>query len=289
MDTVEGKPMVTILIPASHEALLKPVLESVNAQQVNFDFEVIILFRSDKDLTRQEADRITNGAKNKTRLVCVRNERDMYSHISVSDSKYVALLDQNDRWCDTCKLQKQVDILESRPDLSFTAHLWIEYYRDLKVYKNPFEGFAYAAGGMEIDTDFYFRNRCVHFSAMLFRRSALDRRGLEKYKLPGIDHLSTELMKTGGGYLQPFTGTVRYISREELRKSRGKFWWYHRDFQQLMELWKANPGISALQRKVESAIEGMSLRNLNASDIKQEWDLVAALIRYATNKMTRPE
>lgn len=138
MDTKSnlGKPLVSVrLMTFNHGKYIAEAIEGCIMQECNFDFEIIIGddFSTDNTLEickRYESkhpdlikvlDREVGGEywTKRQELGRLYNFSDILSHCN---GKFIALLDGDDYWTDTHKLQKQVDLLEKNEGLSACFH-----------------------------------------------------------------------------------------------------------------------------------------------------------------------
>ncbi len=113
-----------------HDAFILEALKSIDIQETNFYFEVVIGddFSTDKTLEIIKNYEFQNANikvvilnRQKGDDYSIKRERlgRIYNFINILDNckgKYVALLDGDDYWVDPLKLQKQVDFLEANPE-----------------------------------------------------------------------------------------------------------------------------------------------------------------------------
>jgi len=141
MSILPNKTMLTVLvITYNHRLSLRQALESVLEQKTSFPFIVHVLDDASTDGTSEIvrefgerfSDRVipfvrsTNGG--------VANVREGLSRIT---TKYYAVLEGDDRWCDENKLQIQVDILEANPDCTVCGHNTLCKYLTAVPEKEP--------------------------------------------------------------------------------------------------------------------------------------------------------
>lgn len=119
-------PLVSVrMITFNHEKYIADAIEGVVNQVCNFDFELIIGEDCSTDRTR---DICLEYQKRYPRIIRVLySEFNLHSSAITSNSlrcvqasrgKYMALCEGDDYWCDTEKLQKQVDVLQEKPSVS---------------------------------------------------------------------------------------------------------------------------------------------------------------------------
>lgn len=128
-------PLVSVCIQTyQHKDYIKDALDSVIMQETDFQFEILIGEDESTDGTREICIEYAKQCSDKIRLFL--NSRKNVIHINGQPTgrwnfinniknakgKYIALLPGDDYWTDPHKLQKQVDLLESRPDASMCHH-----------------------------------------------------------------------------------------------------------------------------------------------------------------------
>jgi len=122
--------MVTVIVLCyNHEPYLRQALDSIVSQETNFPFEVIV---HDDASTDRSADIIREYEARYPHLlrpICQTVNQYQQGipirrvHIDhLIRGKYVAICESDDYWCDSKKLQKQVDFLESHPEYAACTH-----------------------------------------------------------------------------------------------------------------------------------------------------------------------
>lgn len=118
-------PLVSVFCLAyNHEKYIKDALDGVVNQITTFDYEIIIHDDASTDLTTDIIKEYSNRFGDK--IVPIIQTQNQYSKgVSVVDimskvarGKYVAFCECDDYWCDTNKLQKQVEFLEKHYEYS---------------------------------------------------------------------------------------------------------------------------------------------------------------------------
>jgi len=110
----------------NHVNFIRNAIESVLSQQVNFLWEFIIADDFSTDGTRDIL--IEYQKQNPDRIRLILQERNVgaaenwFDLIKSPKGKYIAYFEGDDYWVDPCKLQKQVDFLESNPDFAICFH-----------------------------------------------------------------------------------------------------------------------------------------------------------------------
>ena len=125
------------VITFNHELYIAQCLQSIINQRCSFDFELIIRDDCSQDGTLEiiqgfqarypEIIKLLNAEKN------IGANKNILAVFSAAKGKYLALCEGDDYWLDISKLEKQVTVMESRPELTFTAHpCWIHDKDGLK-------------------------------------------------------------------------------------------------------------------------------------------------------------
>lgn len=126
--------MVSVCIQTyQHVSYIAECLNSVVGQQTNFHIEIIVGEDGSTDGTREIC--IDFAARFPSIRLFLRNREDviyvngkptgrfnLIENLKVARGKYIALLEGDDYWCDSYKLQKQVDFLESNLDCVLCHH-----------------------------------------------------------------------------------------------------------------------------------------------------------------------
>ncbi|MFT6127580.1 MAG: glycosyltransferase involved in cell wall biosynthesis [Flavobacteriaceae bacterium] len=118
------KPLVSVcMITYNHQDYIKQAIESVLMQIIDFDIELIICNDYSTDNTNQHVNHIIDNNP-KGHLISYFEQKEnigMMSNFTFAlkqcKAKYIAICEGDDYWTDPLKLQKQVDFLESKPDI----------------------------------------------------------------------------------------------------------------------------------------------------------------------------
>ncbi len=113
----------------NHASFLRQTLDSVLMQRTVFPVRLVIGDDCSTDgsveilldYKKKFPDRIMLTLQQKN-LGLQNEERNGIVILKKSTAKYIALLDGDDYWTDPHKLQKQIDILESNPDVAISYH-----------------------------------------------------------------------------------------------------------------------------------------------------------------------
>lgn len=117
------------MVTYNHEQYIKAAIDSVLMQKTNFVFHLFIGEDCSTDNTRQiinyyaikYPDKITLYTY-KNNIGATQNGQIIYKACFDSGAKYIAMLEGDDYWTDSNKLQKQVDFLEANPDYVACFH-----------------------------------------------------------------------------------------------------------------------------------------------------------------------
>jgi glycosyltransferase involved in cell wall biosynthesis len=129
------QPKVSVCVATyQHEPFIRECLDNIVNQVTNFPFEVILGEDESIDGTRAICLEYARNHPDKIRLFLRSRQRSTYVEAGVARffngywncfsarGTYVALCEGDDYWTDSHKLQKQIDFLESRPDVSLCCH-----------------------------------------------------------------------------------------------------------------------------------------------------------------------
>ncbi len=128
-----------LIITYNHAPYIKQALDSVLAQKTNFNFKVYVCDDASTDGTSDIVR--AYAAANPGKIIPMIREvnagifRNYIDGLEKVDTKYLALLDGDDYWCNEDKLQRQVDALEANADCVFCGHNTLENHIN-KPWKN---------------------------------------------------------------------------------------------------------------------------------------------------------
>jgi len=120
-------PKVTVLVVTyNHVRFVTQALESALGQRTSFDVEILVSEDCSTDGTREAV--IAYQQKYPERIRLLLSEKNVRSNavvargIHAARGEYIALLDGDDYWISTAKLQKQSDFLDRQPRCSCCFH-----------------------------------------------------------------------------------------------------------------------------------------------------------------------
>lgn len=114
------------IITYNHERFIRQALESVLAQQVNFDYEIVVGEDCSTDGTR--AILMDFHRRYPERIVPLLHDRNIgamrnfQATLSACRGQYLAIVEGDDYWTCDNKLQRQVDFLDRHPDYAICFH-----------------------------------------------------------------------------------------------------------------------------------------------------------------------
>tara|TARA_R100000306_G_C4372025_1_gene140425 strand:- start:193 stop:1185 length:993 start_codon:yes stop_codon:yes gene_type:complete len=124
-------PIVSVwMVTYNHQDYITQAVESVMMQQTDFNVHLFIGEDFSSDNTRVICQSLKQKYPNKITLILNeknlgpnKNAKNIYEACFNSKAKYIAMLEGDDYWTDPLKLQKQVNLLESNPQL-VACHHW---------------------------------------------------------------------------------------------------------------------------------------------------------------------
>jgi glycosyltransferase involved in cell wall biosynthesis len=157
-------PLVSICVQTyQHVNYIEQCIESIIGQRTSFQFEIILGEDESNDGTREIC--IEYARKYPTLIkLFLRKRKDvlyidgsptgrfnMLENIKAARGKYIALCEGDDFWIDECKLQKQVDFLESNLDYSLCAtntNILEESSKQQRIHPIPYQKEWYAGSDL---------------------------------------------------------------------------------------------------------------------------------------------
>jgi glycosyltransferase involved in cell wall biosynthesis len=108
------------MITYNHERYIREAIESVLAQEVNFEYEIVIGEDCSTDGTRAIITDFQRRYPGRIKLLVrernIGGLRNLESTLTACSGQYLAILEGDDYWTRTDKLQRQTDFLDAHPD-----------------------------------------------------------------------------------------------------------------------------------------------------------------------------
>ena len=215
------------LLTYNHSRFISSALDSVLSQKVDFEYEIVIGDDFSSDNNREILYHYYKRHPDKIRLLLPEKNlwgvRGMFGTLTsialykACRGRYIAMLEGDDFWTDSSKLQKQIDYLENNDACSICTH-WVKT-RDESGANIDENEFANLEQPQILTSDdlFYYKGKCLpqgtcyHVLSWVFRRKLVD--GIPDWvvNIRGGDHvLFIEFLSHGYCYCIPeFMGTYR--------------------------------------------------------------------------------
>jgi glycosyltransferase involved in cell wall biosynthesis len=167
---------VSVLIKAyNHERFIARAVESALEQRADFPYEIVIGEDCSTDGTRAVLLGLRDTYPDRLRVLLrernLGNIRNLTDTLAACRGEYVALLDGDDYWTSSDKLQQQVDYLDAHPDFSSCAHNAVVVDESghgvIGTYRSPHRPHALTLRRMLV-------NDPVPTSSVMFRRGLFD-------------------------------------------------------------------------------------------------------------------
>lgn len=120
-------PAVSVaMIARNHEAFVAQAVESVMDQRTDFPVDLVVGDDASTDRTPEILAALADRHAGRIRLLPAAPRLGPAANyvrtLTACRARYVAVLEGDDYWTDPAKLQRQVDLLERRPDLAACFH-----------------------------------------------------------------------------------------------------------------------------------------------------------------------
>lgn len=126
-DTGSAAPLVSVVsITYNHENFIRDALDGFVAQETSFPFEVIVADDGSTDATQkiiaEYHDRHPDLIRPILRAENIGIHANLVDALNTARGTYLAMCEGDDYWTDPLKLNKQVEYLESHPDVAVCFH-----------------------------------------------------------------------------------------------------------------------------------------------------------------------
>ena len=211
------------VVTSNHEPYIVEALQSISRQQTDYVFSVHVQVDGSVDDTFDKASRYCERYgweccetrdSLKARGAMIRHRREL---IKKSDSRYWCVLEGDDYWGDSSKIQKQINFMDSRPEFAISFHDVAALQMNDRG-NHTFVPWASAQRGLRdfsVEELRTFQFAWLHLSSLFFRNLPLDEPveycigGLGDMWLPALyaDH-------GGAGYVRNIEPSVYRITGE---------------------------------------------------------------------------
>ncbi len=171
-------PLVTVVVLTyNHERFIRQAVESVLAQKTSFPVEILVGEDRSTDRTREILTELAQ--KSPGRLTLLFREANLGLSRNLQDcrekaaGRYLAILEGDDYWIDSAKLQKTADAMEAHPDWSMVFHSARIFHEDGAV-KDLIAPVNPPAAPLSVP-ELLLENRVPTHSVSMFRQGLVER------------------------------------------------------------------------------------------------------------------
>jgi glycosyltransferase involved in cell wall biosynthesis len=131
-----------VMIAYNVEQYIRHAIDSVLAQRVDFDYELVIGEDGSTDRTREIVLEYAANWPDRIRPILrdvnLGMNRNFMETLQQARGRFIALLDSDDYWTSPDKLQRQMDFFGSHPECSICFHNTLVVYEDGGLPTHPF-------------------------------------------------------------------------------------------------------------------------------------------------------
>lgn len=204
----ENNPLVSICtLVYNQEKFLKQYLEGIFLQKINFSFEILIHDDASTDnsgnIIREYQALYPNIIKP---IIQTENQYSKGTDINLTynfpraKGKYIAICEGDDYWTDPCKLQKQVDFLETHSEYNLCCHDW-QVLCDEQILPSPVHSIYTKPLSFTFATLPWVW--ITKSATLMFRSNAFDFGVLLRYRYGRDVHIVYHALFAGKGYFMP--------------------------------------------------------------------------------------
>lgn len=186
----------------NHEEFIEEALNSVLEQVCNFEYEIILSNDQSTDNTHNVITRFIENHPEGSRIRYFNQPKNLGINNNLiftlehARGKYISLLEGDDYWVDSGKLQKQFDFMEDNKDFSICTGALKSFIPGkglvLRKYEGNVEGVTYAFNNISIVRPNYLN--------MFFRKDIIDINMLKTFKYSGDNVIFIMCLAKGKGY-----------------------------------------------------------------------------------------
>lgn len=221
-------PRVSIIIPTYNRAnLLSVAITSVLKQKFT-DFELLILDDASMDSTHEIVKPFLTDSR--VRLIIHPDNIGITANrnygLSIAQGNYIAMLDSDDVWLDDCKLTRQVELLDSHPELGIVG----TFAQKIDADDNLMGTITHHTADISIRNNMMRKNQFIQ-SSVLIRKQALDDVGWYDENIPIWEDYELWLrigtlyqFRNIPEFLTGYREHPNNISKESEKKSISAYW-----------------------------------------------------------------
>lgn len=211
---MSNRPLVSVIILTyNHSAFIADAIEGILHQKTGKTFEVFIYDDMSTDGTQEIIRKYEKEYPNLISSFCSQvnmfHESDDYvSYLQKiykkhTKGEYIAVCEGDDYWCDTNKLQLQIEYMEAHPECSLCAHSSIrrDYYKNEEYPQRPYIGNQVLRDEDVIKQS----NGSLPTASLFFRREAFFLKG--DFPTTDVGDIVQQLYALSNGY-------IYYIDKE---------------------------------------------------------------------------
>jgi len=169
-------PLVSICVTSFNlEKYIGGCLDSILQQEVTFSYEIVIGDDGSTDSTRkilqEYKDKYPDLIRLQLNTLNLGMTLNVIKLVESVGSRYVAIMDGDDVWVETTKLQKQFNFLENNSEYSLVFHDAFICNSDLIPIKNYSEQFKRRVTSFNLDDIIYYQGVLGATSSIFFRKT----------------------------------------------------------------------------------------------------------------------
>lgn len=236
-------PKVTIVVLTyNHEKFIVHCLQSVLNQQVDFEYEILVMEDGSTDQTKRLVSELSKLNPQIKLLSSFKNKgirNNVFKAIDNLKSEYLAVLDGDDFWCENTKLNTQIKFLDENPDFVGNFHdasiindvlVGNQYFEIQKLYSQ-----RYYYKNITYSPDFIDRSFIIPSSSLVIRTESLKQMNFDLFQ----DNLSIAwkllVMTTRGSKLKYFNEAWSVYRNHDTGISKSKKEKFHLSHIQFLE------------------------------------------------------
>ena len=180
-----------IMLTYNHGKYIEKAVQSVCAQQGDFQLEIIIGDDCSTDNTAEVIDEL--AAKHKE-IKIFRPEKNIGMHanlkkcLSLAEGDYISMCEGDDWYISPYKLQMQMEFLEKNKDCVMCSHSYIEYNQKEDKYSTINYQQDYNGGGIYCFEQLVTEYKWTNFTTYMYRKEVINKLPEFIWELNGADY-----------------------------------------------------------------------------------------------------